>query len=263
MLCRILATAASHGLREMLRQASKRYTLGRHVGAGGALQGGGAPSWCVSGYTLCQAVGSAHPLKEICCFNPCCPEPCHALPLRPLGELESAGGAAASGTALPHSHTLLFAPGGSCRPFHQLAAGSAGELPGPTGLSRRNAGTEDRSRSGRRNVGAQPVRLFSHTVRRELSFQIRFQRAPRTGAVPGQIAGDPPGCGLSGGRIPRPCAHHRFRRRIQPARCGGHPVLDPPRAGHSAAGGDAGKALGLVPRLRRAVGAVVFSSFPT
>src|ERR1700694_2940004 len=135
MLRGILATPASTGGPGVIHLTCTKW---RRWG----FSGGGAPSWCVSSNTLCQAVGSAHLRTEICCVNPCCPEPCHALPLRPLGELESAGSAAASSTALPHSHTFLFAPGGPSGSFHQLATGSAGELPGSIGLSRRNAGTE-------------------------------------------------------------------------------------------------------------------------
>src|SRR6266481_5267853 len=136
MLRGILATPASTGGLGVIHLTGTKW---RRWG----LFRGGAPPWCVSSYTLCQAVGSTHLRTEICCVNPCCPEPSHALPLRPLGELESAGGAAASSTALPHAHTLLFASGGSRGSLHQLAAGSAGELPRAIGLSGRNAGTED------------------------------------------------------------------------------------------------------------------------
>src|SRR5579859_1322657 len=155
MLRGILAMPASsggrhrraHAPREILRQASKRYTLVAHEVAPVGLEsvcsdrlegGGGAPSWCVSSqpYVKPQVL---HLRTEICCVHSCCPEPHYSLPLRPLGQLEPAGGAAASGTALPYSHTFILAPGGARGSLHQLAAGSTVELPRPTGLSRRNA----------------------------------------------------------------------------------------------------------------------------
>jgi len=135
-------------------------------------------------------------------------------------------GAPASSTALPHTHTLLFAPGAPADHFINWQQDPQANYLAPTGLS-----DETRELKIEVDVVAEmsvlnpfdfflapyPKAFLSNTI-------------PTSGAnwcLPGQISGHTPDCELSGGSIPGARTHHRLHRRTQPTRCGGHSVFDP------------------------------------
>ena len=86
------------------------------------------------------------------------------------GDTVAAGGPAAAGAAQPHAGQQLLAAHRAGEPLHQLAAGSAGQLPRPAGVSRTDDhGLLARGGSRRRDDGHQPVRFFPRAERRARS----------------------------------------------------------------------------------------------
>src|SRR5215510_16210684 len=90
---------------------------------------------------------------------------------------------AATRTALSHPHSKLFTEGRTGQAFYQLATRPAGKLSGAPCISRDDAQVSHRSRPRGGDGGHQPVRFFSRTSRRVLSFRVRTLAASRTRAV--------------------------------------------------------------------------------
>src|SRR5678816_4114744 len=96
-------------------------------------------------------------------------QPHHALPLRPADPPRPAGRAAAAGAALADPHPELLDEGRAGRALHQLAAGSAGELPRATRLPQADDVLPGRGRPRRRDGGLQPLRLLPRAERGDIS----------------------------------------------------------------------------------------------
>ena len=157
---------------------------------------------------------------------------------------------------MPHAHPQLFAEGRARGPLHQLAAGSAGQLPRAPGFSRsrRNVLRRGRPRGGDGGVQpvrflprAQPPRNFPFTYEPKLAVELApyLRKDPLTPKFETFLRS----LDLHAE------AHDRFSRRAQPPRPPGRPLHHPPGAGRADAGGNAHERQRLLPRLRLAAGA--------
>jgi hypothetical protein len=133
----------------------------------------------------------------------------------------------ASLSAFADADPFVFAEGRSGAALHQLAAGSAGQLPGASGLSGKDARIPHRGRSGGRNVGHQPLRFLPRTARREDPLHLRGVGAPRTAALPVQAAGDAAVPEVPRRHFARGDAQRRFPGRAQRPVAGGHRLHHP------------------------------------
>ena len=169
------------------------------------------------------------PYGEICVY-PRCTESRHPLHLRPPGQSRAAGDSPAALPAFADAHPVVFAEGRSGAAFRQLAAGSAGQLLGPPGLSGEDARVPHRSRSGGRNVGHQPLRLLPRTACRRNPVYLRGLGASRTQALSLQVAGDAPLPEVPRRHLAREDAQRRLPGRAQRPPAAGHRLHDPTRA---------------------------------
>ncbi len=131
----------------------------------------------------------------------------------------------------PHSRTRILSYSMRVEPadaLHQLAAGSAVELPGAAGVPGQDERVPHRGRSRRRDVGAQPVRLLPRTLGRELPVRVR-RRSSRTNSRP--TASRPPLTPafetLPWRHPAREDADHQLPRRAEPEAAEGHRLPDP------------------------------------
>src|SRR5262245_53188935 len=90
-----------------------------------------------------------------------------------MGPAIAAARAAAPGAALPHADPLVLAPRLSIQPLHQLAAGSAEQLPGAAGLPGESARVRAAGGPGRRDGGLQSLRLLPRARRRAPAVFVR------------------------------------------------------------------------------------------
>ena len=150
-----------------------------------------------------------------------------------------------------HSYSLRIEP---AEPLHQLAAGSAGQLPGPAGVPVRDDGVLARSGPGGRDDGGEPVRLLPGAERRAGAVRLRRAAARRAGAVPPRRTAGPAPRRAAGLDSAHAHAHRRVPGRPEPAHPVRGPLPDSDGAGRADERGHARHRQRLLPRLRLAAG---------
>ena len=177
--------------------------------------------WCLAGPNCVPfgAFGTRGAESILMHVHPRRAPPQHPLPLRPARRTRPADRPAAARAALPHAHPQLFAQGRAGEAFHQLAAGSAGQLPRASRLP----GQDARSCASRWTWSPRwrcSIRSTSSSNRTRRHFRsptrTRTQRelAPYLGHAAAARRCSRNTCA----RFRRePQAHHRFPRRAQPS----------------------------------------------
>ncbi len=166
------------------------------------------------------------------------------------GHARAADHPPAPGAACAHADPVLFAEHRAEAAFPELAAGPAGQFPGPRGVPRKGHAFRRHGRSRRRHGDDQSVRLLPRARGGDLAVRLRPGAGAGTGAVPQAGAGRGrcwPRC-WPGSPAPRP-AHHRHAG-------GAEPGGAKPRRLHRAAGAgrlDAGADARRRPRHRAAI----------
>ena len=176
--------------------------------------------------------------------------PRHAVPVRPGGRIVAAARSPASGAALPHADSVLFAAHHAIRSLSQLAAGSAEQLRRAADVPGKGRRAPRRGRPRGRDGRLQSVRLLPRAVRRTLSV-LRTRRRERRELQPflhDRATHAAVGRAISTASIAARRRTDRLPGRRQPQTAAGHLVRHPARPRSPGRRADARAGIGLVPR---------------
>ena len=187
-------------------------------------------------------------------------QPRHAVPVRSSDRARAAGHQAAARTSLPHPHRELFAQGDAGRALRELAAGPERKLARALRISAEGTRAHHRGRPRRRHGGDQSFRFLRRAVRGNVSIRVSGRVRRGAGALSRCRAGRPAAVRAARLVAARSVQHRRFPGHAQSTSAVRDPLSHPHGNRRAGSGGDAGGALGFLPRQCLAPGAGSASS---